>query len=295
MITEWSFPSLDSGLPCTSGAGQRFRTQAERARAAILFARTMLASPSVVGYGYFMWCDENAQGNAHSSENTNYGLVTERNQPYECLTEAFARLHRETYRWRHAAPPAENAVDPVHAGLSSEAYLASRRVSARAVCAVSSNGWRYENREGLAVRGARNGTGPIAEVSLKGKALGHVLVTVCFSDKGVLSWIPASAVVNWTEEKDDLIVETEGVAFGAPFRMKTRLVVPQTGRGFLAEIVSVENLSSNTALVVKNLLIQPFAPFAADDAQRQDLIPELWKAPRHASWVADRMTRRSWP
>ena len=54
LITEWSFPSLDSGLPCLRGAGQRFTTQADRTRATELFARTMLSSPSVLGYDYFM-------------------------------------------------------------------------------------------------------------------------------------------------------------------------------------------------------------------------------------------------
>jgi hypothetical protein len=31
-MTEWSFPALDAGVPSIHGAGQRFRTQAERAK-----------------------------------------------------------------------------------------------------------------------------------------------------------------------------------------------------------------------------------------------------------------------
>ena len=58
LITEWSFPALDSGLPCTGGAGQRFRTQKERTAATELFAKTMLSMPFLIGYDYFMWVDE---------------------------------------------------------------------------------------------------------------------------------------------------------------------------------------------------------------------------------------------
>ena len=54
LITEWSFPALDSGLPCQHGAGQRFHTQAERAAATELFAKTMLAAPFFIGYDYFI-------------------------------------------------------------------------------------------------------------------------------------------------------------------------------------------------------------------------------------------------
>lgn len=33
IITEWGYSALDSGLPCSGGAGQRFRTQRERVAA----------------------------------------------------------------------------------------------------------------------------------------------------------------------------------------------------------------------------------------------------------------------
>ena len=62
LVTEWSFPALDSGLPCTGGAGQRFQTQALRTQATELFAKTMLSLPFLVGYDYFMWVDEPPEG-----------------------------------------------------------------------------------------------------------------------------------------------------------------------------------------------------------------------------------------
>ena len=96
MVTEWSFPTLDSGLPCACGAGQRFRTQAERARASELYARTLMALPFMVGFDYFMWVDEPARGISFKfPEDSNYGLVNERGEPYREITEMFARVNRD--------------------------------------------------------------------------------------------------------------------------------------------------------------------------------------------------------
>jgi len=95
MVTEWSFPALDAGLPCLHGAGQRFDTQAERARATELFAREMLAMPFIIGYNYFMWVDQPALGiSANFPEDSNYGLVNEDNVPYPEITAVFSNLHR---------------------------------------------------------------------------------------------------------------------------------------------------------------------------------------------------------
>ena len=41
MITEWSFPALDAGLPCNHGAGQRVPTQRDRALAFTAFQKLL--------------------------------------------------------------------------------------------------------------------------------------------------------------------------------------------------------------------------------------------------------------
>ena len=89
MVTEWSFPALDAGLPCTRGGGQRVPTQADRARASEVCARALLATPYVVGYSFFMWMDQPSDA---PGENCNYGLVNLRGVPYRELTDMFARL-----------------------------------------------------------------------------------------------------------------------------------------------------------------------------------------------------------
>ena len=104
IITEWSFPALDAGLPCSSGAGQRFRTQRERTKATELMARTLLSMPFMIGYDYFMWVDEPALGISYNfPEDSNYGLVNERGEPYPELTAMFTRLHKEAERL-HGSP-----------------------------------------------------------------------------------------------------------------------------------------------------------------------------------------------
>lgn len=97
IVSEWSFPALDTGRPCFKGAGQRVPTQRERAEASALFLRTMLAQPFVAGCEYFMWCDRPAQGAGKANaEDCNYGLVNEENRPYGELLSAISPLLHDT-------------------------------------------------------------------------------------------------------------------------------------------------------------------------------------------------------
>ena len=120
MVTEWSFPAMDHGHPCLVGAGQRFRTQQERVQATMLFARTLLADPHVVGYDYFKWNDQPKTGSSrHSPEDCNYGLVNDDGVPYPGITQAFKSLHGDLVKWRGAPPPGESrAPAPQTAGAS---------------------------------------------------------------------------------------------------------------------------------------------------------------------------------
>lgn len=93
-VTEWGFSAYDSGLPCTHGSGQRFKTQRERAVATELCAKMFLSLPCLIGYNFFMWVDEPKNGISKLfPENTNYGLVNERGVPYSKVTSALSRVH----------------------------------------------------------------------------------------------------------------------------------------------------------------------------------------------------------
>jgi hypothetical protein len=97
-ITEWSFPALDSGLPCTHGAGQRVATQKHRAFAFTAFQRLLFAKPFIVGSDFFMWVDQPALGiSSIFPENSNYGLVNKKDEAYELLTTAAAAINAQVY------------------------------------------------------------------------------------------------------------------------------------------------------------------------------------------------------
>ncbi|NOY79866.1 MAG: hypothetical protein GXP31_02555 [Kiritimatiellaeota bacterium] len=94
MITEWSFPALDAGLPSKHGAGMRVDTQAQKARCFSLMQHLLFRLPFMVGSDYFMWADEPAQGISDTfPEDSNYGLVNVKDEPYPELTRACRRLN----------------------------------------------------------------------------------------------------------------------------------------------------------------------------------------------------------
>ncbi len=98
MITEWSFPALDAGLPCKHGAGMRVDTQAQKTRCFEHYQTLLFSLPFMVGSNYFMWVDEPALGISKTfPEDSNYGLVNVDGKPYKLLTEACARLNRRVY------------------------------------------------------------------------------------------------------------------------------------------------------------------------------------------------------
>lgn len=107
MLTEWSFPALDSGLPCTHGAGMRVDTQSQRAACFRHYQTLMFTLPFMVGSNFFMWVDEPALGiRTGFPEDSNYGLVTEQDEPYAELTRTATQLHQRVYDLhRHGEPP----------------------------------------------------------------------------------------------------------------------------------------------------------------------------------------------
>ena len=113
MVTEWSFPALDSGLPCKHGAGMRVDTQAQRTACFIHFQTLMFALPFMVGSNFFMFVDEPALGIASTfPEDSNYGLVNEQDEPYAELTTAAAALHPKVYALHAAGKIPEPSPSP---------------------------------------------------------------------------------------------------------------------------------------------------------------------------------------
>ncbi|HEY3328587.1 MAG TPA: hypothetical protein VGK19_01075 [Capsulimonadaceae bacterium] len=99
-ITEWSFPALDAvdskgiPLPSVHGAGMRVDTQAQRATCFQAMQRILASTPYVVGSHYFMYEDEPSSGISSTfPEDSNYGLVSEADEPYKAITDAATRVN----------------------------------------------------------------------------------------------------------------------------------------------------------------------------------------------------------
>lgn len=86
MITEFSFKAMDSGLPNTRGAGQPVETQQDRADKFDAYVTALMKLPYMVGFHWFEHADEPAEGR-FDGENSNYGLVNIKDEPWEVLTE----------------------------------------------------------------------------------------------------------------------------------------------------------------------------------------------------------------
>ena len=106
MVTEWSFPATDSALPCLHGAGQRYFCQSGRVAASELFATSMMRIPFLVGYDYFKWIDDPAEGYGPDfREDCNYGLFDIGDEPYRELYSMFRRIHAKAGEIRRSPAP----------------------------------------------------------------------------------------------------------------------------------------------------------------------------------------------
>ena len=210
MITEWSFPALDSGLPCKHGAGMRVDTQAQKAKCFTVFQRHLFATPFLVGSDYFMWVDEPAEGISSTfPEDSNYGLVDVNNRPYEALTQAATKLNPQVYayhagRLRLPVPPRAPAVqaplEPPPSLPGVEGKVGFRRIGA---------GWRVDNGTLRLVK-ERVGGNAFDRVLLGGTELGS-FAPVIWQDAGQNLWPQpdAAKITAAREEKGRLVLDIE--------------------------------------------------------------------------------------
>ena len=276
IITEWSFSALDTGRSCSHGSGQRFRTQAERVRASALFARTLLSQPFVLGYNFFMWVDQPAEGLSRAfKENCNYGLVNERNEPYEDLTKMFSRLHGDVERWRQAPVPVSREIPYVSEidRYRRKAGMVRGEVRFRREKEL----WSLTNESGLTLSG-RIGAGPMIRIAADGRALGTYGSFVETNREGRQSWLRVGCVtdVRFVREGDCgvLTVLGDGSDGGIPF--EHRFLLAPGRRSFAAEIVRTD-CPDGTSLVYQVLLPEGAAIAESDRGN-------VWGVPFGARW-----------
>jgi hypothetical protein len=301
LITEWSFPALDAGLPSVHGAGQRFRTQAERTAATSLFARTMLSLPFLLGYDYFMWVDEPALGiSTPFPEDSNYGLINEDGAPYGQLTAMFEALHREAGAWRFKPEPEPVARPKTgprpdamavakRAGGTGAPPVIQGRVDPAAEAAFTREGDAFRASNGrLELSGRLGGGDMVGRVTLDGadKVYGRY--------NALLHTLDAGGQNRWTDARTVTAVAgrvTDGIAiidvtsaFNAGpegFEVTHRLLLPPGTPWFVSEIVSVMNTGA-APLRLRSLFFRLYSEFK--DAPKA-MPPNLWGLPVADCWM----------
>ena len=290
LVTEWSFPALDAGLPCTGGAGQRFQTQALRTQATELFAKTMLSLPFLVGYDYFMWVDEPAAGISDAfPEDSNYGLINEQGVAYPEITAMFAQLHRNVGAVRAAGTPPERPAPACVSGETAAAFWARLGAKGRAICVREGDRYVVRNAAGLELAGRVGGSRMFETVKLNGSFLGSY--TGMWSERagGGLRWNEAGRVVaaDWREEggRGVLYVTCEGWAAKDRGLAETHAITVCGDRPwFLCDLVSAKNIG-RVPIEMNAFYFRTYAPFAGDKARSGfKSVPNLWKAPARDAW-----------
>ena len=283
LVTEWSFPALDAGLPSVHGAGQRFFTQAERTDATRLFARSMLSLPFLLGYDYFMWVDEPALGiSTPFPEDSNYGLINEDGKPYELLTAMFTDLHREAPAWR--LKPEPEAASKTPAAPLTALEVAKRGAVKNAPPALFVQGG-VDN--GVIKLNGKVAPGRmVQEVTAGGKTFGAYNAMLHVSVNGQSRWIDANHVIAVDGE-----VERNGIAVidltssasdgDTTFEITHRLHLPPGAPWFVSEFVSAKNTGTKP-LHVKGIYFRLYSPFSDTP---EAFPPNLWGVPAAGCWM----------
>lgn len=303
MVTEWSFPAIDAGLPSVNGAGQRFRTQAERTKATEITARTMLGMPFMLGYDYFMWVDEPALGiSAKFPEDSNYGLVNEDGKPYDLLTKAFTRVHKDASRIHRsnegliAAKTAEATPEssltklleaagrPMATGTATNPALRFERGSDKFT--VSNGPWE--------IRGQVGAGGLTHQVSHRGLAMGRFNGMVQqYGERN--DWIDVEKLsdVRIQVGAEGLVVDLIG-KYDAPanslrrsFEIAYRLVLPPETDWFVAQMVSCRNIDKEP-MELRDIYFRLYSQIGgrSDDVPASlKTVPRLWGDVNGDAWL----------
>ena len=295
IVTEWSFPALDTGRPCLHGAGQRFHTQEERATAVELYARTILSEPYMVGYNWFMWVDQPAAGLRPAlPEDSNYGLVGEDGRPYTLVTEAFARVNREgktAFRAGLGERPLFHQEPDGAWSLSNGLVRISGRIGGAFMAdEIAFGGQPPAGRFRTLLQrldGSRRfwtDTDRVTDVAFAlDEATGVGAVTIRAvggkADMSRASVLPPPP----SEVAGSPRRGTEGEPLQAPalFAMTARLSLAPDSSDVLAEIVSAENLSA-FPLHVERVFMRPYAATAKPEGV--PTVPKLWEGPHDGWW-----------
>ncbi|NMA45075.1 MAG: hypothetical protein GX945_00785 [Lentisphaerae bacterium] len=303
IITEWSFPALDSGLPCTRGAGQRFHTQAERARATDIYARTLLSMPFMIGYDYFMWVDEPALGiSTPFPENTNYGMINEDGVPYPGMVKVFKAIQNNPSKARMQPLPPSIELPPVDKGQLFRDYLQSYPQLTRSApypsMKTALDGKTFSMNNGRISLSSQADSARIG-IALDGKQLGTFNVMLNYlNSQGAKRWTDVGVINDVKLVANDRAAYLEITAEKVPnqqerladaqsqehFSINYLLVLPTNADYVIAQILKVNNLAA-APLTLQGLFFRLYPDFEVK-SKDADAVPQLWSPARSAAWIA---------
>lgn len=300
LITEWSFPALDSGLPCTYGAGQRFLTQKERAEATGIFAKTILSLPFIIGYDYFMWVDQPPLGiSTPFPENTNYGLINLKGEPYPDIVKTLSDIQLNPAKARlNPVPPARKFTPPPEKLY--DKYLAqlprmNRSAMNPAFSVKQTSPVNFVASNGRLTFDTQNGTDFVI-VKLDGKTYAQFGSLVHFIDhEGRESWQDIQKITNATivANQEKMVIELTGEAqykaSDMAFEISFRIVALPNQDWFFAQVNSVKNIGA-TPSALKAVFIRYFPFFDGARESTDDLtyasVPNLWTVVKSSGYVS---------
>ncbi len=287
VVTEWSFPALDTGRPCFHGAGQRFPTQEGRAAATALYARTLLSLPFVAGYSYFMFLDQPRSGISQTfREDSNYGLVDEFGKPYEAVTAALREVQRDAVAVHNCAQSfaMDNCQKQATANSAAIDVDGTKDPLSFGSCEpLSQLSFANHPADGCVLSNAF--------VRLEGVGDGRPRLVLGDVEVGCLG-----ALLQWRGPNGDVWTHAEKYAFLDPtphtimiravggedvrFAIAIRASLAPDARLLDVEILSVENLSDEP-IRFSGVFLVPMPPAGAEP---EPVVPNLWGAPERAWW-----------
>ena len=231
-----------------------------------------------------MWVDEPALGiSLKFPEDSNYGLVNGKGEPYAELTAMFARINREAETLHgRGEMPAAKAVD---AAARERAALFPSVGAAESKAAFSRDGDAYTltSPSGLVLKGRVGGRSAFDSVSVSGLECGSFTFMVFHGGYQDIDrvesaeWLPASGVLR---------VTGVGRSGKKAFRVTCDIVPFVSKPWFAGNVVSVENFGEEEFSDVK-VFMRQYAPWFGDSAKKggYKAPTNVWKAPSSAVWL----------
>jgi hypothetical protein len=114
LITEFSWRAMENRSKLTNdkGADVTVKTQKDRGAAFRRYATEALQQPYLVGYDWFLYADQPPMGRSFDGENSNYGLVDIKDEPYEELVKEIRDINAQAVTLHASSTVAAPAYNP---------------------------------------------------------------------------------------------------------------------------------------------------------------------------------------